>query len=929
MKSVNVRKIAAVGAGAAMIAAAFAGAVQTDTTNLASFPFYSNGEPNVKIVVGSTAMPSDAVAAANIAAMIGNLAYTAKEISVLGVEGLGTTGGTSTGGTASASLEVTTPGVNPNVAYQMKTYIGGYLSYNTIDTKSQYSGASSILSTDGTTFGRKVTNYESPQLVNKFTVTDSTSAKTYTEEERYFLYANTAYDNSGKAVKAKNGQIAYEAQFTNPIQYCTDATPSAILTAVACEDQYQTDKHRVKIKLFGSDWVIQTITPGATVAVAPTSIVIGKEVQYKEFMQIGDEATAPNGVKIKLADISGLATSTNMQPPVTFEVYDKDGNKVDTATLQESGTNEYSKNGVVIHLWTAFSGLGGNNYAQVSMYSDKLTLTNGNTVNTDNNQWTVTIVPGGAGYGSSISRLQLTRIVIDDISEGGTVAYINAPQLMKLTFTGLEPVTYDTLSFGTGARNFPVTATDATTLDQSYVRISSSLTSPFQFSDTNTNTVYWVTDANNVGAAGIGTVFYQNTNGYFTPYFGAASALLPSLGQVIVSNATTVTFSQGTNTTPPTVVNITTAGLCGPGTAAATFKVDATLTYAQSTNTMANPLAWNLTTTGAYAVNSSTIWTTASTTEFNASCNVTGYGTWNVTLPVGIKLTSPLPSSATTIRYNVSLNYVPYTYSSRTVYMKFNSTNATAATTLQPPTLAGSEAIAIPEEQFDNDNGTTTSWGFNVYDASTATPKIATASGTTYFYYGGTAYESGYISPRGSKATSMSSTGATLNYATSLAHALYTLAKAGTETTGASSTTDFKIGEDALNDGGYKVVVKGVNAGGGVAGGQISGIENLHPSVATADSVVNLNTASTPLVVLDSQASTTQPLIVVGGPMVNSVASTVLGGRGALTAGTEAMVKVFDDKIVVAGYLADDTMAAANALINWMASNKDNIQGRA
>lgn len=917
MKSVNVKKIAAVGAGAAMIAAAFAGAVVTDSTGLASFPFYSNGEPNVKIVMGSLAQPSDAVAAANIAAMIGNLAYTAKDITVLGIEGLGVSGGTAGTGTAAASLEVTTPGVNPNVAYQMKTYVGGYLSYNTIDTKSQYTGASSILSTDGTTNGRKVTNYDSPQLVSKVTVTDSTSSKTYTEEERYFLYANTAYDTSAKAVKAKNGQIAYEAQFTNPIQYCTDATPSAILTAAACEDQYQTDKHRVKIKLFGSDWVIQTITPGASASVAPTSIVLGKEVQYKEFMQIGDEAVAPNGVKVKLADISGLATSTNMQPPVTFEIYDKDGNKIDTATLQESGTNEYSKSGVVIHLWTAFSGLGGNNYAQVSIYSDKLTLTTGNTVDTDNTQWTVTIVPGGSGYGSSISRLQLTRIVIDDVSEGGTVAYINKPQLMKLTFNGLEPVTYDTLSFGTGSRNFPVTATDATTLEQSYVRISSLLSAPFQFSDTNAQTIYYVTDGANVGAAGIGTIFYQNTNGYFTPYYCSTSGY-QSQGILVIDNLTSLTFSAGSNASGMVVKNATSTACEGTLPTLATFPYDASGTPASAKAA----LLMNFSSTGATVQNSTFVNSTAST--FNASCTAGGV---NVTLPVGIKLTSPLPSSSTAIRYNVTLNYVPYTYASRTTYMKFNSTNLNGTTTFQAPTT-GNEVIGVPEEQFDNDNGTTSSWQLFVDSPSAANPRIATASGTTYFYYGGTAYEAGYVSTRGSKGESISSTSATIKYATSLAHALYTLSKAGTATTGNTATTDFKVGEDALNDAGYKVTVKGVTAGGGVAGGAISGVENLKASVATADSVVNLNTAITPLVVLDSQASTTEPLIVIGGPMVNSVASQVLGGTTAIASGDEAFVKVSGDKIVVAGWKASDTMDAANALISWMASNKDSIQGR-
>ncbi|PIT85136.1 S-layer protein, partial [Candidatus Micrarchaeota archaeon CG10_big_fil_rev_8_21_14_0_10_59_7] len=79
------KRIAAAAAGAAMLGAAVAGAVSVDDMGLGSFPFYSNGEPNVKIVVGTAAQPSDAVAAANIAAMVGNLAYTSKDITVLGI----------------------------------------------------------------------------------------------------------------------------------------------------------------------------------------------------------------------------------------------------------------------------------------------------------------------------------------------------------------------------------------------------------------------------------------------------------------------------------------------------------------------------------------------------------------------------------------------------------------------------------------------------------------------------------------------------------------------------------------------------------------------------------------------------------------------------------------------------------------------------
>jgi len=176
-------------------------------------------------------------------------------------------------------------------------------------------------------------------------------------------------------------------------------------------------------------------------------------------------------------------------------------------------------------------------------------LTDGSTVDTDNTQWTVNIVGGGTGYGASVSRLQLTRVVIDDISEGGSVAFINKPQLMKLTYNGLETTTYDTLTLGTGSRSFPTSNSDTTTTDQSYVRLSSSLTAPFQFSDTNTNTVYYVVDGNPTGSSAMGTIFYQNTNGYFTPYFSSASGY-QSNGTVDITNNTLVTFGTGPTLRP-------------------------------------------------------------------------------------------------------------------------------------------------------------------------------------------------------------------------------------------------------------------------------------------------------------------------------------------------------------------------------------------
>ena len=74
MKTLNAKRIAAVVAGAALLGVglAFAGPI-----TFQNVPIISNsGQPVVQVVIGSNAKPWDGVTAANIAAAIGNLAYT-------------------------------------------------------------------------------------------------------------------------------------------------------------------------------------------------------------------------------------------------------------------------------------------------------------------------------------------------------------------------------------------------------------------------------------------------------------------------------------------------------------------------------------------------------------------------------------------------------------------------------------------------------------------------------------------------------------------------------------------------------------------------------------------------------------------------------------------------------------------------------------
>ena len=76
MKSLKAKRIAAV-AASVLVGLAFAGQGVT----FGNIPIInSQGQPVVQIVVGSSAAPSDGVVAANIAAVIGNLAFTSTNV---------------------------------------------------------------------------------------------------------------------------------------------------------------------------------------------------------------------------------------------------------------------------------------------------------------------------------------------------------------------------------------------------------------------------------------------------------------------------------------------------------------------------------------------------------------------------------------------------------------------------------------------------------------------------------------------------------------------------------------------------------------------------------------------------------------------------------------------------------------------------------
>jgi len=76
------------------------------------------------------------------------------------------------------------------------------------------------------------------------------------------------------------------------------------------------------------------------------------------------------------------------------------------------------------------------------------------------------------------------------------------------------------------------------------------------------------------------------------------------------------------------------------------------------------------------------------------------------------------------------------------------------------------------------------------------------------------------------------------------------------------------------------------------------------------------------VVVPESAADTTKSLIIVGGPAVNAMTTVTADQISAQT--DKYIVKKDGNKLIVAGWTADDTVAAGNSLIAWLKANAHN-----
>lgn len=188
----------------------------------------------------------------------------------------------------------------------------------------------------------------------------------------------------------------------------------------------------------------------------------------------------------------------------------------------------------------------------------------------------------------------------------------------------------------------------------------------------------------------------------------------------------------------------------------------------------------------------------------------------------------------------------------------------------------------------------------------------------------------GFRTERGSKVAQISATQDTFDLAKAVDQLQFVVGPGSAASNSISQVTDYGPYSVGQQTNLPNVTIAKVNASCSftTTNCSISGVSNLTatPSVKQAVVSSHLNTATTPLAVLDSNANNASTLIVVGSAYVNSVAQQIFSGNaqfatsfdnGGASGPNAVTVQAFgNNRILVAGYTANQTVTAGNQFIN-------------
>jgi hypothetical protein len=427
---VNLKKIGAIVAGATILAssAAFAGLMFGSTTLVDD-----NGAPVAKVVIGSKAQPSDAVAGALIAGKMVGEAYKSQTLSAQVSGTASCTGGSGTGGTCSitnekARLEITVPGSVAAGTWTGENLIGDYLnrklldrepSVDPTDSDQAYEMGGSDTSenanpfTDGVggnigateEYFYRVDGNSFSTFADK-TVVDDDAGKTYVEMQNLWIKGDNRFDTDANDVVGRLDFLAYSMKFDGPggdelgIPECTQAED---MDFASCKDGVGdttiddgTETHRVKVWFLGEEWIISEMN--APIDSDPSGAVAGDGILNENQVWAGGsvklakesvsgilnqgESLPVDNLKFQLDDLEAHGDTTS----AILSILDANGNVLKKDKVAPGETKEFNVAGKTyrFHVYKVAPGYTfGAKWADVAIFAKELELVDGQELDQD------------------------------------------------------------------------------------------------------------------------------------------------------------------------------------------------------------------------------------------------------------------------------------------------------------------------------------------------------------------------------------------------------------------------------------------------------------------------------------------------------------------------------------------------------------------
>ena len=953
MKSIKIKRILEVVGGVAVLSAvAFASPV-----TMSNVPIINNaGQPVVQVVVGSLAKPSDGVAAGNIAAAIGNLAFTQTQKvfpanvtqakSVLGVS------------VSSPSYTLTDQQVYFNEtsssvvsgAYSFSALIGSVLNRgiklsSPISTKglqssatyaypettsitsspvaSAYSALGGVPSSSvsgsynggGVSFTTFTNTSSSPNGDNIMRVSSSNVPSllnnygTYGENEYLWLTGFPVYDQASGvdnfALMSAGG--AYQVTFNKPINL---RTPSNAI-------------NNAQLMLLGQPWTVINGTYPTT-STASTNVIYGGKISLASSLTnlttvyVGDNLTS-GPFKVQLSGLGNTNSNGISQASINI-YYQNSTTPVNTSVVNTSSLSKFNVSGHSLWVKVGQTFVGGSfsyqRWAKMQMYANVYNITSGGSYNkTYNPGWNVYLGwtnATGTGTPNALQSIVVYNTTPTTLMPGQSFNFITSPAVWKLKFVGqtLSSGDYNPVSASISSptsvayQNSPVSTSIAGNIDNitepaQELTLTSSIPNTFSYSgQTNSSVVYDLTPYQ--------LIEYNNAS---TISSGATNVMANVVANFNVGNFVTNSYP----------ITLTVRGASSKGSGITDL-------YSNSinTSTSASPSfkAYNI-------------------TSISISRAVPGV---SIVVSNGINKMATL-SSIPTPEILYSQSGENYLYATSADSVIFNQQNGEPTTTfaISPvsttPSISASSPyfeytmneIAVPSQASEQDQ-----LAFGIYNSTAgagANPMFQlnqSATGTrnnmTYTSTQGTKIQvpTGFITESGSKVASISPTALTVDFAKSIDGLQFVIGPSKNVSVIKHSQIIGPVGIGDPVPNIANLSVSNVTAKISLSGSStynitgISKITSMPENITTPYLLKNLPTH--PLVVLDTNASANESEILIGSGYVNTLSAKFEKAQGITNAdlnvtGGKIIPSPSTSQILVAGYTAAQTTAAANEFI--------------